>query len=42
MARTAGANTPVSWGAMYLMFLELGRYAEANYCLDHILKIDSA
>lgn len=42
MAKMAGSVTPVRWGDLYLMFLNLGRYAEANYCLDHILKLDSA
>lgn len=41
MSKKAGANTPVTWGAMYLMFLELGRFDLANYCLDHIVAIDS-
>lgn len=42
MTRIAGANQPVTWGAMYLMFLEAGRYDLANWCLDHILKLDAA
>lgn len=40
--KVAGSNTPVTWGGMYLMFLEMGRFDLANYCLDHILKIDAA
>lgn len=40
--KNATANAPVTWGAMYLMFLTLGKYAEANYCLDHIMKGDAA
>ena len=41
MNKTAGANQPVTWGALYLMYLELGRFDLANWCLDHILKLDS-
>lgn len=38
--RPCGANTPATWGGLYLMYSELGKTAEAEWCLDHIMQLD--
>jgi len=38
--RGAGANAPFTWGAMYLMFLAMGRKDFASHCLDRIIALD--
>lgn len=35
-----GANTPVTWGELYLMFTEMGRHDMANAALEKIVTID--
>lgn len=39
--RQAGANAPVSWGGLYLLFVSLGNQEAADYCLDQIIALDS-
>ncbi|SMQ65742.1 hypothetical protein SAMN06295905_1305 [Devosia lucknowensis] len=41
-ARRCGANTPVTWGDLYLIFHEAGQASLAETVLDKILTIDSA
>ena len=38
--RPCGANAPVTWGGLYLMYNDLGKHAEAEWCLDHIMQLD--